>query len=163
MISKIILTLMLAVLTLTLSFSIVASASTTTLTTTVPSSYPLAIKIQGKGTVVVNATNFTESCEIEITRNSAVSVHILPDNDYEIESVSYNAENITDKAKNGIFFLDAMEKASQLSITFVRNAAAPETGDSDYYSVQIFSAGMVLSAVCIIAMLVLYKRQSSES
>lgn len=158
--SKAIILVLLAALTL--MFSISVAASNTTLTTTVPSSFILTLEIEGKGTVTVNSVEYTRSERLEIPRSAVVTLQVLPDRDYNLESAVYNGEDITSQLKAGMVTLPALERDSQFQVIFAAKTAGPVTGDTGFNTVLIAGMAMVLSCLCFAMLLANRKKEQSD-
>lgn len=109
-----------------------AYAQDTKLTTTVPSQFLLKIEIDGKGKVQVGEKCFSETTTVSVKRHTKTAITVIPAANYEIKSVLYNGEAITDNLQNHTLILPEPTDDSILSITFEEKAQPPQTGDNPY-------------------------------
>lgn len=146
--SKAISCVLMAALTLVICFPVAAATNSTTLTTTVPETLPFFLELSGNGTVMINGVAYTQSCAIQIPRNSTIEFLITPDAENEIKSIIYNGFDYTKEAKNGKLNLPAITGEAMLHIHFAEITSAPVTRDS--HSPQFFVLVMLLSLIGII-------------
>lgn len=122
-----------------------AFAQNTILTATVPSEFLLKIEIDGKGEVQIGEKHFSETTTISVKRHTKTAIRVVPAVDYEIESVSYNGEAMTENFQSDTLTLTELTGDSVLSITFAKKTPPPQTGDNQYllylcFIVMVFSA-----------------------
>lgn len=125
-----------------------AFAQNTILTVTVPSEFLLKIEIDGKGEVQIGEKHFSETTTISVKRHTKTAIRVVPAADYEIESVSYNGEAMTENLQSNTLTLPELTDDSVLSVTFAEKTPPPQTGDNQYllyhcFIVVIFS-GFIL-------------------
>ncbi len=96
-----------------------AFAAETTLTTTVPSDISLKIQISGKGSVFVNGKEYKKSKEITLKRSGEILYKIVPNKNYEVKSVLYNGDDMTESLKDGTFSV-AVNGDAVLKVDFVK-------------------------------------------
>ena len=145
----------LLVLVLMLNLAIPVFAQTTTLTTTVPDAYPLHLEIQGDGQVAVNGVIYDRSTDISAPRNTAIEITLYPKEGHHINSIIYNGKRITVDSNNSVTLQNITEESS-LKVEFSPNSTTPTTGDN--YSLLFNALILVLSGVCLLAMVYLSKR-----
>ena len=73
-----------------------AFAQNTILTVTVPPEFLLKIEIDGIGELQIGEKHFSETTTISVKRHTKTAIRVVPAVDYEIESVSYNGEAMTE-------------------------------------------------------------------
>ena len=106
-----------------------AESGNTTVTTTVPCTVKLCIG--ENGSVTVDGTRYTGNASFQKDLASVVSYTITPDNDYEINSVLYNGENVTASVSGGVYTAPALTGNATLTVLFASTAHVHEWED-DY-------------------------------
>lgn len=106
------------------------SAVDTTLTTSVPANHTIQLVIKGKGTVIIDGKQYSETHTISIQRHSEPSVQIQAARGYSIRTVTYNQENVTHLFNSGKWTIPKVESDISLSVVFITNSGNPPTGDT---------------------------------
>lgn len=109
-----------------------AFAQNTTLTANVPSQLQLKIEINGKGAVQVGEKRFSETTTISVDRHTETAIVITPVSNYEIKSVLYNGEAMTENLQNYTLVLPEPRCDSVLTVNFMEMATPPQTGDNPH-------------------------------
>lgn len=139
---------MLLVVLLSCVIPLSALAAETELTTTVPSEFFLSIEIEGKGTVSVNGTEYTESTQIIIKRHEQTDFLLTANDGYEIKSVLWNGEE-----KENTFSIENIEMDSVLKVIFSpKSSDMPQTGDNSlpiWWYISIMVVAMIGMIFCI--------------
>ncbi len=157
--SKTIVFVLMAALTLVICCPVAAATNSTTLTTTIPETFPLMLELSGNGTVAINGIAYTQSGTVEIPRNSAVELRIIPDAENEVKSVVYNGFDYMIEAKNEKIVLPAITGEAKLCVNFAEIASTPQTGD--VYSPLCLMLLMSLSLIGMIAIFYLRKKKTN--
>lgn len=109
-----------------------AFAQNTKLTTTVPPQFLLKIEIDGKGEIQVGEKCFSETTTVSVKRHTKTAITVIPAANYEIKSVLYNGEAMTENFQNHTLILPEPTDDSILNITFEEKSQPPQTGDNPY-------------------------------
>lgn len=107
-----------------------AFAQDTTLTVTVPSQFLLRIQINGKGEVQVGEMRFSETTTVPVDRHTKTAITVISTDNYEIESILYNGERMTENLQNHTIVLPEPTGDSVLTIFFAEKRLPPQTGDA---------------------------------
>lgn len=132
------------------------------LTTTVPLNIELEIIIHGEGSVRLGSFDIVSSSIVEIDRNTKTKVILIPDSNYEINSVILNDEDFCANVHESSFVLPELSKRSVLEIFFVKKEIAPNTGED---SMDIVFPALFIAAAQIVLVsqiVCICRRQSTQ-
>lgn len=121
-----------ALLVIVLLGSAAMAEDNANISTVVPESNTVEISVQSGGKVTVDGSeNHTGDSDITRPRGSSITFTIVPDEGYEVDSVFYNGEDITDKIKNGEFDIEKLLSDGLLEVTFRKVSPASPGGKTD--------------------------------
>ena len=118
-------------LLLLLPLSVIVNAQETELTTVVPTTHNLTIEIGGKGSVFVDGKVYFKTTEIAITRFAAPLIELKASENYCLDTVFFNGENITEQISNGKWTMPAMIADSVIEVDYEPESEIPATGDNN--------------------------------
>lgn len=119
-----------SILFLLLPLPLIVKAKETKLTTIVPSAHMLIIEISGKGIVSVDGKQYSKSTGTLISRQTTLLIEIKPANNYCLDTVSFNGENITKAMSNGKWTMSNMIADAVIKVDFEPESDIPATGDT---------------------------------
>lgn len=146
----------LLVLLLLIPLSAIANAQETTLITVVPATHTLTIEISGKGSVSVDGTQYSKTTEIQIARFVSPVIEIKAADEYQIDSVLFNNENITRQLSGGKWTMPAMITDATIQVDFEPESGIPATGDTS--NICLWLIILLLALIGLIACFWLYRR-----
>ncbi len=143
----------LALVIMMLPLSVVATAQETKLTTVVPATHSLSIEINGKGIVSVDGEQYSKSKQIQILRHSGPLITVKAADGYQIKTVHFDGENITNQFSNGTWSMPAIISDVVLTVAFVEQNSTPATGDVSNILlwIEISLLALVGLSLCIVS------------
>ena len=110
--------------------SVTAYASDTELTTTVPTEHTVQLKVDGRGSVVIDGAAYSQNAAIPVKRFSTIDIKVSPAENSALSAALYNDTDVTAQLANGFFTSEAITDNVTITVTFRdTNPQLPQTGN----------------------------------